>query len=76
MQRSPDPEQEAEKVRAAFSASIHKILPQTVRNLVIGFSGGPDSSALLDLCVRELSGSGISITAVYVHHGISVHAGE
>lgn len=76
MQRSSDPEKEAEKVRAAFSASINKILPQTVRNLVIGFSGGPDSSALLDLCVREFSGSGISITAVYVHHGISVHAGE
>ena len=76
MQRSPDPEREAEKVRAAFSASIHKILPQTVRSLVIGFSGGPDSSALLDLCVREFAGTGIGITAVYVHHGISPHAGE
>lgn len=47
--------------------------------VVLAFSGGRDSTALLDLLVRIASerGSGLrKIVAVHVHHGLSPHADE
>ena len=40
-------------------------------NLYVAYSGGPDSSALLDLCVKLRDTSNISLSAIHVNHNLS-----
>ncbi len=42
--------------------------PET--NLLVGFSGGPDSTLLLHLCVRYAAYTGCRVFAAHLHHGI------
>lgn len=48
-------------------ADVRDCLPAGVRSLVVAFSGGLDSSVLLELAYR----SGLPVRAVHVHHGLS-----
>ena len=45
-----------------------------VRRLVVGFSGGLDSTVLLHLLHTMAPRHGCQLLAVHVHHGLSPHA--
>jgi tRNA(Ile)-lysidine synthase len=49
------------------------VLPAGVR-VAVAFSGGLDSSVLLALAVREARRCGVHLSAIHVHHGLSLHA--
>ena len=46
------------------------------QRLVIGFSGGLDSSVLLHLLAKLAPVCGFSVSALHVHHGLSPHADD
>ncbi|MDQ8037418.1 MAG: tRNA lysidine(34) synthetase TilS [Pedobacter sp.] len=45
-----------------------------VQRLVVGFSGGLDSTVLLQALAREASAFALPVLAVHVHHGLSPNA--
>lgn len=49
---------------------------QSSRHFVLAFSGGVDSRVLLELLARYRNERAISVQAVHVHHGLSLHADE
>lgn len=53
------------------SQTVAALLPEKCRKVFIAYSGGLDSTVLLDLCVGVPSLSG-KIVAVYVDHGLQV----
>lgn len=62
-------------VRRKFLAALDEYdMLDSVTGVLVGFSGGADSSALLRLMADECSRRGIFLKAVHVHHGI--RAGE
>jgi len=64
-------------LRAAARTGIGELVRQSgiVRPRVcVGYSGGLDSSVLLDLLALEACAGAISLTAVHVHHGLSPNA--
>ncbi|MCU0803490.1 MAG: tRNA lysidine(34) synthetase TilS [Burkholderiales bacterium] len=54
------------------------LAPRVARGarVVLGFSGGVDSTALLDALVALAPGVGFSLAALHVHHGISPKADD
>ncbi len=50
-------------------------LPPSAR-IVVGFSGGADSLALMGLLARIAPLAGLSVTAVHVDHGLSEHSAD
>lgn len=58
-------------LRGAFNAILRRTQP---RRVVIGFSGGLDSSVLLDLAVRARGEHGLPVIAIHVNHGLSDNA--
>ncbi len=40
----------------------------------VGYSGGLDSSVLLELLALEAAGGSVAVSAIHVHHGLSVNA--
>lgn len=59
-----------------LQAFLENALTQTpqVRRLVVGFSGGLDSTVLLHLLHRQAGLHGCELRAVHVHHGLSPNA--
>ncbi|MBV1776057.1 tRNA lysidine(34) synthetase TilS [Burkholderiaceae bacterium DAT-1] len=51
-----------------------RALPEDCRSLVIGYSGGLDSSVLLDVMAWVANQRSIHLSAIHVHHGLSPHA--
>lgn len=52
-----------------------QLLQETeVRRLVVGFSGGLDSTVLLHVLARLAPSLRLSLLALHVHHGLSPHA--
>lgn len=53
-------------------------LPPNISKIVVGLSGGADSVTLLHLLVEHLSSinSSITISAVYIHHGLNQRADD
>lgn len=54
---------------------INKLIPESVNNVYVAFSGGVDSHVLLDLTV-SIKRLRNKLTALYVHHGIQKQADE
>jgi tRNA(Ile)-lysidine synthase len=46
------------------------------RSVCAAYSGGLDSTVLLDLLARHREGLGYSLTALHVHHGLSANADD
>ena len=44
------------------------------RCVAVAYSGGRDSTALLHATAVQMSGSGVHVVALHVHHGLSQHA--
>jgi tRNA(Ile)-lysidine synthase len=44
------------------------------QSVLVGFSGGLDSTVLLHATSRVVSGAGLGLAALHVHHGLSRHA--
>ena len=40
-------------------------------HLYVAYSGGPDSSVLLDLCVKLRDTSNINLSAIHINHNLS-----
>lgn len=61
---------------STLQAFLENALTQTpqVRRLVVGFSGGLDSTVLLHLLHRQAEQHGCELRAVHVHHGLSPNA--
>jgi len=57
----------------AVRLAAHVRCGQTV---CAAFSGGLDSTVLLDLLARQRSRMGYALTALHVHHGLSAHADD
>lgn len=62
-----------EQVLKTFLHDVLSRSPQ-IRRLVIGFSGGMDSTVLLYLLKQMQTLHGRELLAVHVHHGLSPHA--
>ena len=45
-------------------------------SIVVGFSGGLDSTVLLHAASRSAATAGMSLSAQHVHHGLNVHADD
>lgn len=59
------------------SQAIITCLSRHVRtgdSIVVGFSGGLDSTVLLHAASRLSKGMGFDLSALHVHHGLSIHA--
>ena len=58
-------------VRGKFRSALDEFhMLDSSRGVLVGFSGGADSSALLRLMVDECRRRGIFLKAVHIHHGI------
>ena len=62
-------------ISAEISARLSRAIP-AASAICVGFSGGLDSTVLLDLLGEHAASAGHRITALHVHHGLSPHAGE
>jgi tRNA(Ile)-lysidine synthase len=67
--RKPSSSELPERVAAALAAAI-----SPGAHLVLGFSGGVDSTALLSILAELATGLRFSLGAVHVNHGISPNA--
>ncbi len=50
--------------------------PEGSRGLLVAFSGGLDSTVLLVLAARFAHAHGLTLRALHVHHGLSLHADD
>ena len=66
-----------------FAQALHRILSEAARQsgtlagnlrLAIAYSGGLDSTVLLDLCSTYVRQHGQELVALHIHHGLSPHA--
>ena len=58
-------------VRGKFRSALDEFhMLDSSRGVLVGFSGGADSSALLYLMADECRRRGIFLKAVHIHHGI------
>lgn len=56
-------------------ARLHNALPSTAKHLLIAFSGGVDSTALLLLCSQlQQQCPDMNLRAIHIHHGLSANA--
>ena len=56
-------------------AKFQAQLPTTAKRLLIAFSGGLDSTALLALCYQlRCQHPAITLRAIHIHHGLSSNA--
>lgn len=62
-----------EKAVANFLATHNNHEPP-IRRLVVGFSGGLDSTVLLHVLAKQAPAQGFALYAVHIHHGLSPHA--
>lgn len=62
-----------EPVRQAVAASFARHVRQK-QSVVVGFSGGLDSTVLLHAASSAASDAGLGLSALHVHHGLSPHA--
>ncbi len=60
----------SKRFKDAFEAALGAYLPPDTRGILIGYSGGADSSALLHLLAEYCDKRGIALKALHVHHGI------
>jgi tRNA(Ile)-lysidine synthase len=62
----------------ALLKTLAKSIDGKVRHICVAYSGGIDSSVLLDLCHRYISDTSsseaIKLSALHINHGISKHA--
>lgn len=63
-----------EKILRNFLAEQLKAGDTVVQRLVVGFSGGLDSTVLLQGLAKLAPSFGVPVLAVHVHHGLSQHA--
>lgn len=70
-QRHPSPEELFAHAGERLQAHV-----QRGRSVCAAFSGGLDSTVLLDLLARHRERLGYSLVALHVHHGLSAHADE
>lgn len=62
-----------EPVRQAVAACLVRHATQG-QSVVVGFSGGLDSTVLLDAAHRVATDAGLALSALHVHHGLSANA--
>ena len=60
-------------VRAGIG-ELGRITGKVKPSVCAGYSGGLDSTVMLDLLAHEAAGGSIALSAVHVHHGLSVNA--
>jgi tRNA(Ile)-lysidine synthase len=62
-------------VSAEISARLSRAIPAG-STICVGFSGGLDSTVLLDLLGEHAAAAGHRVTALHVHHGLSPNADQ
>jgi len=67
--RSPTPDSLAAQVTRWLAARV-----RPGQSLCAAYSGGLDSTVLLDLLARSRESLGFALSALHVHHGLSPHA--
>ena len=58
---------------AQVMARVSRVVPPKSR-ICVGFSGGLDSSVLLEILSEEGMEAGYKVSALHVHHGLSPNA--
>lgn len=62
-----------ETIAADIRARVSRVIPAGAR-ICVGFSGGLDSSVLLELLAEHAVPAGYRVSALHVHHGLSPNA--